>query len=430
MIKKIKYALVNFFLVSLVLGFSKGIAQEPLLLSLGLAENIAIQNNYKINASLHRLEQGYYGYRASRAYFKPQLSFASQVDIAQEDNSLNAILNLTQPLYDKVAFYQLKEAEIQWEMFKIEVQQQICEILFEVRNAYFTVLLNQAHLVIDQAVIGLWEEELKRQERFLELGASIPFDLNQARLHLKRARSDFFDTEGEIRTSQIRLLAYLGLAPTTPLKLTEMEIPPPVFDPEKNSIACWNQLAFRYRPQLKQEQFSFLLSQNKVRQTKAEKLPTLSFYANAGNRYINNGFSGQPYVGTGLNLDWALYDPTNKPRMQQAEEGRKEAASNYYQAELETEAIIYALLNEMDRYFLAYQNAQEEAVLADQGIKMAVRKHQTGMMSSFEYRDTIETFHEAQQQMIQAKFDFHHAYNRLIQETGLDISRECYVRSN
>lgn len=407
-----------------ILIFSNGWCQETYALSLKQAENIVIQNNYQINASLHRLEQGYYGYKASRAYFKPQVNFAAELDIAQEGHSLDGVLRMTQPLYDKVARYQLKESQIQWEILKLDVQQHICDILFQVRNAYYTVLLNEAHLAVDQFVIQLWEQEVKRQERFLELGATIPFELNQARLHLKSAWSDFYDSQSEIKTSQIKLLTILGLAPNTSLQLTEKEIPIPPFQWQKNCLNKWKQWAFQYCPQLKQEQFNYWLSQNKVCQTKAEKFPTINFYANAGNRYINNGFAGQPYVSTGVNLDWKLYDPSNKQRLRQVEEERKEAASNYYQVELETTAAIYALLNELDKSYLAYQNTQESAALAEQGIQMAIRKHQLGMMSAFEYRDIIKTLHEAQQQVNQAKFDLHQAYDRLIQQTGLDLSQE------
>lgn len=413
---RVSWIFICFF--SLAYGWSE---EQPLQLSIERGENIVIQNNYTINAALHRLEQGYHGFRASKAYFKPQLNFSSDIDFAQNDNALDAVLKLTQPLYDKVAFYQLKEAQIQWEMSKFELQTIICDILFDFRTAYHTVLLNQAHLAIDEIVIKLWSDELKKQERFFELGDAIPFEINQTKLHLKNAWRDYYDTQSEIQTSQIQLLTILGLAPNTPLHLIEKEISFPTFDHKECVWEKWKERALKYRPQLKQEQFAYLLSQNKVSQTKAENLPTLSFYANAGNRYVNNGFTGQPYVGTGVNLNWMLYDPTNKPRTKQAEEVRREAASNYYQVELETEAIIYALLKAIDKSFLAYQNAHEGAILAKQGMEMATRKRELGLMSAFEYRDTIETMHEAQSQVNQTLFDLHQAYHRLIKETGLDL---------
>ncbi|MFI0434543.1 MAG: TolC family protein [Parachlamydiaceae bacterium] len=416
-----KHVLILFFYL---IYFTDGWGEDPFILSLRQAENIAIKNNYQINASLHRLEQGYYGYKASQAYFKPQVSFASQIDLTKDENSLDAVLKMTQPLYDKVARYQLKEAEIQWEMAKLELQQKICDILFEVRKAYFTILLNQAHVNVDKVIIELWEEELKRQERLLELGGAIPFDLNQIRLHLKSARSDYYDSEGEVKTSEIKLLTILGLAPNTRFKLDENDIPLPPSDWQYGGVERWKQLALEYRPQLRQQQFSYLLSKAKVKQVKSERLPTVSFYANAGNRYVNNGFIAQPYVGAGVNVDWSLYDPTNHYRVKQAKEGLHEAASDYFQADLEIDAIIYALLNQLNQSYLAYQNAKEGASLAQEGMEMAVRKHQIGMMSSFEYRDTIKTLHEAEQQVNQAKFDLHNVYDRLIQHVGLDLKKD------
>lgn len=417
----------QFFLTFIVflVYLAKGWGEEPLFLSLKQAEDLAIQNNYQMNASLHRLEQGYYGYRASKNHFLPKVTLSSEINIGKEHSSnshgLNSALLVTQPLYDRVAIYSLKEAQIEWECLRLQVQQQICDLLFQVRNAYYTVLLNQAHLVIDEMIIQLWGEEVKRQERHLELGASIPLELNQTQLHSKGAQIDYYSTQSDIRSSQIKLLTLLGLAPNTVIHLTEKEILLPLC--QKYDLNQWKQWAAQYRPQLKQEQFAYFLSQNKLNQTKAERSPTLNLYASAGHRYINNGFDHQPSVGVGLNLDWTLYNPSLQHRIKQAQEGNQEAASNYYQIELETEAILSNLLNEIEKSYLSYLTAQEGEILAEEGMCMATKKHQLGLISSFEYRGAIKALHEAQQQVNQAKFDVRNAYNQLIQQVGLDLEQ-------
>lgn len=414
-----------FILILFLVGFASGWSEEPLFLSLKQAEDLAIQNNYQMNASLHRLEQGYYGYKASKDYFLPKMTFSAEAvagkDQHRHHNSLNSALQVTQPLYDKVAIYQLKEAQIQWERLRLEVQQQICEILFQVRKAYYEILLHQAHLAVDQMVIELWEQELKRQERHFALGVSIPYEVNQTKLHLKEAWIDYYSTQSDIRTSRLKLLTVLALSPNTSFDLVEKEIPLPPNHWQKSEAEQWKKWAFQYRPELKQEQFTFLLSEIRVCQTKAENSPTLSLYASAGHRYVNNGFDQQPSLGIGVNLDWTLYDPTNKQRIRQAKEGKREAASNYYQIELETEAAVYNSLNEIEHSYLSYLTAQEGAVLAEEGMQMATKKHQLGAMSSFEYRDAIKSLHEAWQNVNQAKFDVRNAYDQLIQQTGLDL---------
>lgn len=404
-------------------------SQEPVLLSLKQAENLAIQNNYHLNASLHRLEEGYYGYRASKDFFLPSLSGAASVNVTkqqEEQRVLDGVLKLTQPLFDKVALYKLKNAQIQWEQLRLDVQQQLCEILFQVREAYDEIILHQTHLAVDQMIIHIWENELKRQKRHLELGASIPYEVNQTQLHLKNAWIDLYATETDIQKSKIKLLTILALPPDISFELTEKDIPLPQLNCQKKDADQWKNWAFRYRPELKREQFAVLLSQNNIQKVKAEKLPTLSVYANAGHQYINNGFDGQPNVSVGVNLDWMLYDPSNKPRIKQAREGSRGAASDYYQLEVETIADIYKLLNEMEQYYQSYLTAKEGAILAEEGMQMANKKQELGIMSAFEYRDTIKTLHEAQQQVNQTKFDLRSAYHQLILLTGADLAQqEC-----
>jgi outer membrane protein TolC len=410
-----------FAVIILFFCFKNLWGEEPLLLSLKQAEDLAIENNYHINASLHRLEEGYYGYQASKAYFLPNIDLGAGVDLLGDLRGLNAALRLTQPLYDKVASYHLKEAQIQWEQLKLEVQQQICDTLFQVREAYYEIVLHQAHLVVDQMIIQIWQDELKRQERHLELGASIPYEVNQTQLHLKNAWIDFYATQKNSRTSQIKLLTILSLSPDTSFSLAESHIPLPEFNWQKSEREQWKKWAFQYRPELKQQQFTFLLSQNKIQQTKAEKSPTLSLFANVGNRYVNNGFDHQPYAAVGVNLDWTLYDPSNKQKIKQAQEESRGVACDYYQLELETAAEIYNLLNEIEHLYQSYLAAQEGAVLAEEGMQLATKKRQLGAMSAFEFRDTIKTLHEAQQQVNQAKFDLRSAYDRLVQHTGIDL---------
>ena len=51
----------------------------------------------------------------------------------------------------------------------------------------------------------------------------------------------------------------------------------------------------------------------------------------------------------------------------------------------------------------------------------AVKKQELGLISPFEYRDVIETLHEAKQQVNQAIFDLRNGYDILIQQVGLDL---------
>jgi len=411
------------FLIATLIPFVKGSGEEGIFLTLKQAEDAAIERNYQLNASLHKLQQGYLGYKASRAYFLPKVTASANLEgTNNSSDGAQSAIQLTQPLFDRVAIYNYKEAQIQWEILRLDTRLQICNLLYQVRNAYHTVLLHQAHLAIDKMIIQLWEDEVKRHERHLQVGAGIPYELNQAKLHLNGAWIDYYSTQTDIKSSQISLLTILGLDPISKVVLTDTEISfPPVTNPQC-VFEKWKETAFQYRPQLKQQQFSFLLSQNKVYQTNSEKLPTVNFFINAGHNYVYNGFTQRPNVGAGFSLDWTIFDPTIRPRLKQAKAGQSEAAANYFQEELETEAVIFDKLNEIEKLKLAYRAAEEGAALANESMQMATKKHELGLMSSFEYRDAIKSQHQAQQQVNQAQFDLRNAYDELVKESGYDFS--------
>lgn len=412
------------FIFPLLFWLTPLLGQEPLSLTLKQAEDLAIQNNYKINASWHRLEQGYYTYRASQGAFLPKLSFSAQAEVVKEhhhNHSLSNALRLTQPLYDSQASYNLEEARIQWEQLRLSMQQEICNVLLQVREAYDAMVLYRAQLAIDQSIIQIWEEELARQKSQVECGASTSFEMNQTQLNLKTAWIDFYETQKRMQTSQYMLLTVLGLPPQTPLHLQDNTLCLPVADWQQEDFQQWMQWAFCYRPELQLEEFNLRLAQNKVKQTKSENYPTISLYADAGHHYVNNGFGNQPRIGVGVNVDWTLLNFSTKQKVRAAQASRQEAASHYCQIELETEAVIYNEWNAIKQSYRAYVAAHEGALLAQEGIQMAKKKHQHGVMTAFEYRDAVKALREAEQKVNQATFDLRRAYYLLVRQAGVDL---------
>ena len=408
-----------------LLGNDKLKAQEIITLSLCQAEELALENNYDLLASVSRLQQSYYGYRSTKTYFHPAISYSSNANMgssmAKGTYRLDNLLQVTQPIFDKTAAYLLKEAEINWERQRLQVQQQICETLFKVRNAFHALLLHQAHLAVDKMILEIWEAESLRQERYLNLGSAIALEFTQAQLQLKRARIDCCATESDIRSSQIRLLTLLGLSPGIVLHLTEKESSFTIPQWRAFNLEEWKKLAFQYSPQLKQEQLNYALMKTKISRIKAERLPTLSAYASAGHNYVTNGFTFQHSAGVGVNIDWMLYDPTHRPRIKQAKEEEREAVISHNQIKIEVEAMIYDGLNRIEKSYQAYLVSNEEAFLAEESMRMATKKQELGLITPFEYRDVIETLHEAKQRVNQAIFDVRNNYDLLVQQVGFDL---------
>ncbi len=416
---------------------------ESLKISLEQAEDWVIENNYQLQADLHSAEQGYYGYRAAGDYFLPSLSVRASADFAKQRHGVDAVVKLTQPLYDKLAHCRLKEAQMQWEYLKLEWREKICHLLFEVRRAYDEILLHSARLEMDRMVIELWQEELKRVERSADLGASILYEVQEAKFHLNNAWIDYYSTERKRNESQIQFLSLLSLPSDTPLELeggflslqtvedglggtsqtlvkeNKEEV---LLGAEKRELAeKWIAQAFSFCPALQKARFACWLSRNQMEQVKAERYPTVSLYANAGHAYVNNGFDQQPNVGVGLNVEGALYSPVNRQKIKQAQAGRQSAASRYEEAELQVTAKTHRLLSEIEHCHRIYRTAKEGALLAEEGRKVAARKHEEGAMSAFEYRESVKNFREAQLRVIQAQADWRNAYHRLVEHAGIDL---------
>lgn len=401
-------------------------AQESLHLTLGRAEAIALENNYDLLSSASDLKQEAFGLAATKGLFYPTLTFSSTANSGQsdagDDNFIDSQLLLTQTIYNKTASLAVKESALSCERAALQMQQQMIDTLYAIRNAYHALLLSRMHYAVDQMVIEIWKEECHRQERLIALGASIPLDFTQARLHLKGAKIDALNRESDIRSQEIALLTLLGLPPGTSILLEEAEMVPP--SPEWLSVKReqWMKWALCHRPALKIEQLNFSVADNRVRSTQAERLPTVSAFASAGHNYIVNGFVAQPSAGVGVNLDWILYDPTNKPRTKQAKEAKAQAATSYRQSELETAAMVYDEIFTLHKANQSYVIAKEGAELAEESLRMAKKKQELGLLTSFEYRDIVESLHEAKHGVNAALFDLCNSFDALVRDVGLDLT--------
>lgn len=387
-------------------------------------EEIALKNNLDILGSLSRLEGGGFDVESKQKLFYPSVTFSSNVNTGQNDYcdcGMNSLLEITQPLYDKAAQCAISQSKIERDRRCFQLRKQICDTLFAVRSAYFTYLLHLTHLEIDREVIQVWKNEVTRQEKRLQLGSSIPLELAQTKLHLKEANIDLNKTESSVCKSRIDLLYVCGFPPNASVIFLNEFTPYPPSTLNTREMERWKQIAFENSPDLKDAQLACESAKMEVSKIKGEHWPTLSAYASAGHNYIYNGFAFQPALGAGVNLDWMLYDPTNKPRLKAAQEALKGSGYGYSLLELQIEGTIYALLNEIEKNAQSYLVAKEGSSLAEESVQIALKKTEQGLMSPFEYRDLIDQWHFAKQQESQALYDWRVSYATLIRFVGFDF---------
>lgn len=399
------------------------------------AEELAIAHHFGLQAQRHRLHEGYYEYQESLGDWRPQINLSKQITTTHSSYASSS-LQITQMVLNSQAFYNVKEFRQRYEELKIELQKQMADILLQVRQAYYQVLLAQEQVAIEKLIVNLVEQEIEEFEKKSALGLSFPLELNQTKLLLIRARSALATSQENVKTSLYQLQALTGeeaLCLNLQEKCLPLPLPPLVKNPlpltteallfSPQMINQWEQWALAYRPEIQQQAMLLETSHLRIRKHQTENTPTVSVFAGFGHDCENFSYwSEKPYWNVGLNINWTLFDGCKKQnRIRQAKEAEARAVNEYSQLEVETKVELRRLISRIEEAYQTHLMAQEGIKISQEGIEAAQKRRALGALSPFEYRDAIKSLAEIYHQANQAKFDLLLTYAQLVRHTGLDF---------
>jgi outer membrane protein TolC len=426
------------FLMLLSSSFGRCTEVETLEnLILEQAESIAMTHNYTILSLYHRLNQRYYQYQEKKGECLPQATLSVQPQIEENRFKSPVDLSVKQILYDVETGYHIKESRIDYAITKLELYKEIVDVLFQVRQAYFEVILGQHQQVVEESIVTHIQEDLDRHEKQVKLGALSSLEINQIKLQLNKALVEYYDSQRRVKVGLYQLLNLLGFPPQTPIQLASQEIPLPPFEElnrftqltqcsvqmlSTQTLQQWENLAMSYRPELKQEQANVIKAQVEIGRYQHPYRPTVSAFANVGHACTFKNFSQRHHWNAGIAVEWTLLDGYKRQnRLKQAKAASAEATSIEVQTQLETKNEVHRLLAEMEKEFQSYLVAKESERLGQEAITMATRKQQLGSLPYMEYLESIKSWRETRRDVNQAKFDLLNAYFNLVKFSGADL---------
>lgn len=252
------------------------------------------------------------------------------------------------------------------------------------QTVYFTSL-EYYNLYRTDKMLEVAEASLKRAESIRSdvaslytAGAADSVDILDASLASSRADFAVKQAKTARRSSELRLLTYLGLEPTENLNLTD-SLPAPKQEPWTADVAS-------SKPELTASEAIVKLNRSYRRLSEAEYFPTLSVFG--GYSYgkpnldrFNNTWND--YFTVGANLTWSFnlggatihsYRAAGY-NLHAAEYDRDQTAENLHrEAELAVEQLRLALER--------YTNAFEQYQITSSNYRLATEQHRNGLLSS------------------------------------------------
>ena len=212
------------------------------------------------------------------------------------------------------------------------------EIIFRVQRAFLGLTSVRGKIAVAQSAVDSARAVRESAEAQLRNGlATIP-EVSLARQQEAQAAFDLEDVLATERDAQVALEESVGIAPTTPIQVTDFAaLPPPAV--LEDSVDKVIDQALERRPDLIAKVAALGGKEADVRRARAAYFPTLSLTSNvntlAGRMKITGGLAptgwfgaAEPGYGAGLLFEWNLFEGGATQRKVELAEAERRAAEN------------------------------------------------------------------------------------------------------
>ena len=220
-------------LFGLLLLFAiKAFSGSPL--SLAEAEEMAVRENKTVQATRQLLEKAKQGKLESYSKWLPQLQAISEAYLTQKKqlpylsskHSFISQLILTQSLFSSQRFYDVQIAGLYVKQLTLLLEAAINDVLFQVRAAYFQVILDEKNIRTAKENIDLFTSLAKKMEGYYSSGLAILYDVNQSKVIVANALTSYYQAIKSFKIDRDLLVEILGYEPgSLSLDLTDQEFP-------------------------------------------------------------------------------------------------------------------------------------------------------------------------------------------------------------
>ncbi len=434
MIRPIIAALFSFCLI-IVPSHSKLFAQE--ILSIDDAVLIGLENNYGVLISRNVSEQAENNYSYGLYNFFPGLSLTTsrseQVSDSEfiaggeerstsgaRSSNTNAAINLDWTLFDGFRMFAAYEALGKLrDMSDQELRLNMEVLVTNISLAYYNIIRINEQMKILENNVEVSLERIEIEETKVDLGSGSEYDLLQARTDLNADRAAYIRERNRLTEAKIYLNELLSRTPDTEFVVTDDIL----IRRDLNRDELYQKIITQ-NTELVIARMQKDLAGLEIRQIRGERYPEISLTSGYSfNRSENDGgfirFNETTGFSIGVSARVSLFDGANISRRIQ------NARINQRNADLSVEMQKLRLEADFEAAYRAYRNAIELVDLeeenfqnAEQTLDIALERFRLGSISSLEFREAQRTFLQAENRLINTKYDAKVAETELLQLSG------------
>jgi outer membrane protein len=306
-------------------------AQPPTQLTLGQAQQLAIQNNPQISAARYNAAAAYQVAPQYKAAYEPTFT-ANLTSVGADNGSRLAAGGLNNPVvYNRIGSglsvgqmitdFGRTSNLIAMAKLQASAQDQITEatreqILLAVSRAYFAVLRAQSVLKVANQTVAARQAVVDQVSALAESKLKSTLDVSFANVNLSDAKLLVVQAQNDLKAAEADLATAMGLPNETGFVLSEEPLPPPM----PSQVSELLRVAIDNRPELKNLRLQQSAAERFVKAEHALRYPTLGVVGTAGVvPAAYQAVAGQ-YGAIGMNVSIPIFNGgLFKARQKQAE---------------------------------------------------------------------------------------------------------------
>lgn len=332
--------------------------------------------------------------------------------VTEQINSTNVGINSAMTLYQgNQITNQIAQSKLFFEqsIFLEEVEKN--NIVLNILEIYLQTLYSKESITIAENNVAASEKEVQRAKARLDAGTIPLGDYSDAQSQVATNKYNVITAKNNYQQNIITLKQLLELSPWETIEIATIDEDKNIMQLELDKEKVYAN-ALGFMPEIKASNLSIAANVKELDIAKGGYLPTLSLSGSLGSGYTsinNNSFSNQFDVNFNQRIGVSLSIPIFNRNQTKA--AVKTATFNIEKAEIQkqtTEKEIYKKIE------TAYQNAlsaQEQVIAAEaskiaaqQSYKLAQKKYELGDLSTTDLVISQNTYTNAQQNYVQAKY--------------------------
>ena len=329
--------------------------------------------------------------------------------------TVDTILSGQQVIFDAFATRDaIAIADLQASAGRLAIVQAEQDAMTNAAVAYFNVLRAQGLADVQANAVKQAQDHLRLGELRLKAGTGTRAEVLQLRAQLANAQGALAQARNAVNVGRLSLANAVN-APVGERPLDDSpRVPSLDVAPERDLMGSLDR-----RPEIQQLELQGQVNETRVSLESRALLPSLA----AVSRYSMRGLNQGQFLA-GLNLSWTVFDGFRvRNRMEVAKNDAEATRLQLEQTRQNVALEIRQQFQTREEARIRVSTAREGLTAAQEAYRLAVRRFEAGLSTTFEVTDVQATLLQGSNNYIQAINDMRVAEIRLARAMGFDIAR-------